>query len=80
MGADLSRDQLSLLLLDQLGEAEHTIAWLFGAPYRHDQANTYEVGATGSEWAAKLYLTQPVRHGTGGIWVITRTGSPAGSY
>ena len=42
--------------------------------------NAYEVGATGSEWAAKLYLAQPVRQGPGGIWVITRTGSPAGSY
>jgi len=42
--------------------------------------NAYEVGATGSEWAAKLYLAQPVRHGAGGVWVITRTTSPAGSY
>ena len=43
-------------------------------------ANAYEVGATGSEWAAKLYLAQPARQGAGGIWVITRTASPAGSY
>jgi hypothetical protein len=43
-------------------------------------ANAYEVGATGSEWAAKLFLAQPVRRGAGGVWVITRTGSPAGSY
>jgi hypothetical protein len=42
--------------------------------------NAYEVGATSSEWVAKLYLAQPVRQGAGGIWVITRTGSPAGSY
>ena len=42
--------------------------------------NAYEVGATGSEWVAKLYLAQPVRQGAGGIWVITRTASPAGSY
>ena len=42
--------------------------------------NAYEVGATGSEWVARLYLAQPVRHGTGGIWVVTRTASPAGSY
>jgi len=42
--------------------------------------NAYEVGATGSEWAAKLYLAQPVRHGAGGVWVITRTTSPAESY
>jgi|Tabmets5t2r1_1033131.scaffolds.fasta_scaffold24987_2 hypothetical protein len=42
--------------------------------------NAYEVGATGSEWAAKLYLAQPVRQGAGGIWVVTRTASPEGSY
>jgi hypothetical protein len=42
--------------------------------------NAYEVGATGSEWAAKLYLAQPVRQGTGGIWVVGRIASPAGSY
>jgi hypothetical protein len=42
--------------------------------------NAYEVGATGSERAAKLYLAQPVRQGAGGVWVITRTASPAGSY
>jgi hypothetical protein len=42
--------------------------------------NAYEVGATGSEWVAKLYLAQPVRHGAGGVWVITRTASPAGTY
>jgi hypothetical protein len=42
--------------------------------------NAYEVGATGSEWVAKLYLAQPVRQGAGGVWVITRTTSPAGSY
>jgi hypothetical protein len=42
--------------------------------------NAYEVGATGSEWVAKLDLAQPVRQGAGGVWVITRTGSPAGSY
>ena len=43
-------------------------------------ANAYEVGATGSEWVAKLDLAQPVRQGAGGVWVITRTASPAGSY
>jgi hypothetical protein len=47
---------------------------------RRVSPNAYEVGATGSEWAATLYLAQPVRHGPGGIWVITRIGSPAGSY
>jgi hypothetical protein len=42
--------------------------------------NAYEVGASGSEWAARLYLAQPVRRGPGGVWVVTRTASPAGSY
>jgi hypothetical protein len=42
--------------------------------------NAYEVGATGSEWVARLYLAQPVRHGAGGVWVVTRTASPAGTY
>jgi hypothetical protein len=42
--------------------------------------NAYEVGATGSEWAAKLYLAQPVRQGAGGIWVVTRIASPMESY
>lgn len=37
-------------------------------------------GRTGSEWAAKPYLAQPVRQGAGGVWVITRTANPAGSY
>jgi hypothetical protein len=40
----------------------------------------YDVGAPGSEWVATLYLAQPVRQGAGGIWVITRTASPEGSY
>jgi hypothetical protein len=43
-------------------------------------ATAYEVGATGSEWVAKLDLAQPVRQGAAGVWVITRTASPAGSY
>jgi hypothetical protein len=42
--------------------------------------DAYEVGATGSEWVARLFLAQPVRQGAGGIWVITRTASPEGSY
>jgi hypothetical protein len=42
--------------------------------------NAYEVGAAGSEWVARLYLAQPVRQGDGGVWVITRTASPAGSF
>ena len=53
---------------------------LFQPVARRVGPNAYEVGATGSEWAAKLYLAQPVRQGAGGIWVTTRTGSPAGSY
>jgi hypothetical protein len=36
--------------------------------------NSYQVGATGSEWAAVLRLAQPVRQGPGGIWVVTRVG------
>jgi hypothetical protein len=41
---------------------------------------TYDVGQRNSEWAATLHLAQPVRHGAGGIWVVTRTASPEGSY
>jgi hypothetical protein len=37
----------------------------------------YEVGPRNSEWVATLYLAQPVRQGAGGIWVVTRPGSPA---
>ena len=40
----------------------------------------YDVGAPGSEWVATLHLAQPVRQGAGGIWVVTRTASPEGSY
>jgi hypothetical protein len=40
----------------------------------------YDVGERNSEWAVTVYLAQPVRQGTGGIWVVTRTGSPEGSY
>jgi hypothetical protein len=40
----------------------------------------YEVGARGSEWVATVYLAQPVRRGAGGVWVVTRTANPAGSY
>jgi hypothetical protein len=36
--------------------------------------STYQVGATGSEWAATLRLAQPVRQGPGGVWVVTRAG------
>jgi hypothetical protein len=41
---------------------------------------TYDVGQRNSEWAATLRLAQPVRPGAGGIWVVTRIGSPEGSY
>jgi hypothetical protein len=41
---------------------------------------TYDVGQRNSEWAATLHLAQPVRHGAGGIWVVTRIASPEGSY
>jgi hypothetical protein len=40
----------------------------------------YDVGARNSEWVATLHLAQPVRHGAGGVWVITRTANPAESY
>jgi hypothetical protein len=40
----------------------------------------YDVGERNSEWVVTVYLAQPVRQGTGGIWVVTRSGSPAGSY
>ena len=40
----------------------------------------YDVGARNSEWVATLHLAQPIRQGAGGIWVITRTANPAGSY
>ena len=40
----------------------------------------YEVGARNSEWVATLHLAQPIRQGAGGVWVITRTANPAGSY
>jgi hypothetical protein len=40
----------------------------------------YDVGARNSEWVATLHLAQPVRHGPGGVWVITRTANPTGSY
>jgi hypothetical protein len=36
--------------------------------------STYQVGATGSEWAATLRLAQPVRQGPGGVWVVTGIG------
>jgi hypothetical protein len=38
-------------------------------------AGAYQVGARNSEWAATLYMAQPVRKGTGGVWVVTRVGS-----
>jgi hypothetical protein len=40
----------------------------------------YEVGTRNSEWVATLYLAQSVRQGAGGVWIITRTANPAGSY
>ena len=40
----------------------------------------YDVGARNSEWVATLHLAQPIRQGAGGVWVITRTANPAGSY
>jgi hypothetical protein len=40
----------------------------------------YDVGPRNSEWVATLHMAQPVRQGAGGVWVVTRTASPAGSY
>jgi hypothetical protein len=40
----------------------------------------YDVGPRNSEWVATLHPAQPVRHDAGGVWVITRTANPAGSY
>jgi hypothetical protein len=40
----------------------------------------YDVGARNSEWVATLHLAQPIRQGAGGVWDITRTANPAGSY
>jgi hypothetical protein len=40
----------------------------------------YDVGGRNSEWVVTVYLAQPVRQGAGGIWVVTRTANPAGSY
>jgi hypothetical protein len=40
----------------------------------------YDVGPRNSEWVATLHLAQPVRQGAGGVWVVTRTASPEGSY
>jgi hypothetical protein len=40
----------------------------------------YDVGERNSEWVVTVYLAQPVRQGAGGIWVVTRTASPEGSY
>jgi hypothetical protein len=40
----------------------------------------YDVGERNSEWVVTVHLAQPVRQGAGGIWVVTRTASPEGSY
>ena len=40
----------------------------------------YDVGGRNSEWVVTVYLAQPVRQGAGGVWVVTRTANPAGSY
>jgi hypothetical protein len=37
--------------------------------------NAWQVGARNSEWAATLYLDQPVRRGADGVWVVARVGS-----
>ena len=50
---------------------------LFEPVARQVGPTAYKVGPRNSEWVATLYLAQPVRQGPGGIWVVTRTGSPA---
>jgi hypothetical protein len=35
----------------------------------------YQVRSHHGEWAATLYLAQPVRH-TNGVWIVTRVGDP----
>ncbi len=35
----------------------------------------YQVRSHNVEWAATLYLAQPVRHDNG-VWVVTRVGDP----
>jgi hypothetical protein len=40
----------------------------------------YDVGERNSEWVDTVYQAQPDRQGAGGIWVVTRTASPEGSY
>jgi hypothetical protein len=79
-GADAGRQPWLLspeLVATSYGAAE---LGLYQPVARRVGPNAYEVGATGSEWVARLYLAQLVRHGAGGVWVITRTASPAGSY
>jgi hypothetical protein len=79
-GADAGRQPWLLspeLVATSYGAAE---LGLYQPVARRVGPNAYEVGATGSEWAAKLYLAQPVRQGAGGVWVVTQTASPAGSY
>jgi hypothetical protein len=50
---------------------------LFEPVARQVGPTAYTVGPRNSEWVATLYLIQPVRQGPGGIWIVTRTGSPA---
>jgi hypothetical protein len=48
---------------------------LFGPSAQQVGAGAYQVRSHHGEWAATLYLAQPVRHDNG-IWVVTRVGDP----
>src|SRR4029453_10226759 len=48
---------------------------LFGPYAQQVGAGAYQVRSHHGEWAATLYLAQPVRHDNG-IWVVTRVGDP----
>jgi hypothetical protein len=46
------------------------------APYTQRVGpGAFQVRSHNGEWAATLYLAQPVRH-TNGVWVVTRVGDP----
>jgi hypothetical protein len=51
----------------ELGLYEQEARWVGPTAYR--------VGASDSEWAATLYLAQPIPQGIGGMWIVTKVGS-----
>ena len=50
---------------------------LFGPFAERVGPAAYQVCSHNGEWAATLYLAQPVRHDNG-VWVVTRVGDPVG--